>query len=224
MAAIVIKEWQRPDRAWLSRFSKFPTSIVSDCLGRYMGMNAEIKRLYDGIHLCGFALTVQSMVGNNIMSHFALTIAKPGDVLVIDAGAGLKNAVWGGVQAICAARRRVQGVVIDGVVRDGAEMRKNRFPVFCRGTTPNGPHKGWADSVNVPIQCGGVPVHPGDLVLGDDDGVVVVPKGEIPSVYDEARSRLKREKGWIAQINKGKSSLSAVGLTETYKKLDVEYR
>jgi len=187
-------------------------------------MGGHIKPIFKGIKVAGPALTIQSMAGNNMMSHLALSLAKPGDVLVIDAGGYLKNAVWGGVQATYAQKVGVGGLVLDGSIRDIQDMRRMKFPVYCKGVTPAGPHKGWADSVNVPIQCGGVPVRPGDLVVGDDDGIAVVPQEYLAGVYKEALSRLEKEEDWLRDIGKGKSSIEAVGLESALSKLEIEYR
>jgi len=224
MKAIVNKKIKRPDIKWIKKFEDIPPSIASDCLNRYYAMGGEIKPIFEDTKLCGIALTIQSMSGNNLMSHLALTFAQPGDVLVIDARQYTSNAVWGAIQAYYAQKKGVAGVVIDGAIRDVAEMRKSRFPVYCRGVTPAGPHKGWADSINVPIQCGGIPVMPGDLILGDDDGVVVVPQDRLEEVYKEARERMEQENKWKQAINEGKSSLDVVGLRDILERMEIEYR
>jgi len=224
MKAQVIKKIKRPSSEWIEKFKKIPSSILADCLNRYYGMNGHIKPIFEKIRLCGPALTIQSMAGNNLMSHLALTFAEPGDVLVIDAKGYIGGAVWGGVQAAYAIRRGVAGLVVDGAIRDVEDMRQMGFPVFCRGVTPVGPHKGWADSVNVPIQCGGIPVKAGDIVAGDDDGVAIVPREYLEEVYEDAVGRIKKEKSWLKKIEKGQSSLDAVGLGPLLQKMDIEYR
>jgi len=223
MKAIVRKKIDRPSPEWLEKFKPFPSSIISDCLNRYYAIGGEIKPIFRNIRLVGYALTIQSMSGNNMMSHFSLTFAQPGDVLVVDARGCLGNSVWGGIQAEYARKCGVRGLIVDGAIRDIKEMREMKFPVYCRGVTPAGPHKGWADNVNLPIQCGGVPVSPGDLVVGDDDGVAVVPKEFIPVVYEEAKTRLETEKIWLQKIRNGESSLDAVGLRPDLEKMDIEF-
>jgi len=224
MKAIVKKNIERPSAKWVEKFRQVPPSIVSDCLNRYYAMSAHIKPMIENSIVCGPALTIQSMAGNNLMSHLALTFAKKGDVLVIDARSNMSNAVWGGIQALFAKKQGVAGVVIDGVIRDVAEMREMRFPAYCRGVTPGGPHKGWADSINVPIQCGGVPVCPGDLILGGDDGIVVLPKEHLEAVYAEAQRRIRKEVEWIKEIEEGANSLDATGLRATLEKMDIDYK
>ena len=222
MKAKIIKDIKRPSADWIERFKPIPSSIISDCLNRYYGMTGEIRPIFEGSRICGPAVTIQSMAGNNIMSHYALTFAEPGDVLVIDARGYLGNAVWGGVQAAYAAKRQVAGLVVDGAIRDIEDMRRMRFPVYCKGVTPAGPHKGWADSINVPIQCGGIPVHPGDLIVGDDDGVTVIPLEMLDSVYEESIKRIKTEELWLEKIEKGASSLDAVGLRHILEEMGIE--
>jgi len=222
MKALVIKDFKRPSSDWIEKFKDIPASLISDCLNRYYAMKAEMRPIFEGIRLIGPALTIQSMAGNNMMSHLALTLAKPGDVLVIDARGYTGNAVWGGVQALYARKTGVAGLVVDGAIRDVEEMRKMRFPVYCKGVTPAGPHKGWADNINVPIQCGGIPVNPGDLIVGDDDGVAVIPQEYIERVYEDSLKRLKLEKSWIKNIENGQSSLDAVGLRSALDDMDIE--
>ncbi len=223
MKATVIRKIKRPSLEWVEKFKAIPSSIISDCLNRYNGMHGDIKPVFEGIKLCGPALTVQSMVGNNMGSHLALTFAEPGDVLVIDARGHIGTAALGGVQAACAVQRKVAGIVVDGAIRDVDDMRRMKFPVYCKAVTPNGPHKGWPDSVNVHIQCGGVPVSPGDMVVGDDDGIAVVPLGLLKEVYEKAIERLNKEKIWLEKIDNGESPLDAVGLRSTLEKMDIEY-
>jgi regulator of RNase E activity RraA len=208
MKAKIIKRVARPAAEWIEKFKSVPSSIASDCLNRYYGMSGEIRPIFEGIRLCGPAVTIQSMSGNNLMSHYALTFAEPGDVLVID--------------ALYAAKRGVAGLVVDGAIRDVEDMRRMRFPVFCKGFTPAGPHKGWADSVNVPVQCGGMPVHPGDLIIGDDDGVTVVPLALLQQVYEESIRRMEMEASWYEKIEKGQSSLDAVGLRNLLDQMEIE--
>lgn len=223
MKAVIVKNIKRPSADWIEKFRDIPSSIISDCLNRYYAMKGDVRPIFEGIRLIGPALTIQSMAGNNMMSHLALTFAEPGDVLVIDARGYMGNAVWGGVQALYASKVGVAGLVVDGAIRDVAEMRKMRFPAYCKGVTPAGPHKGWADSVNVPIQCGGIPVNPGDLIVGDDDGVAVVPLEYMEKVYEESLKRLKLEESWINNIEDGQSSLDAVGLRSALENMDIEF-
>lgn len=223
MKAKVVKRIIRPDRKWIECFKTIPASVVCDCMNRLYGMRAEIVPLQEGTRVCGPAVTVQCMTAGNMMLHLALTMVEAGDVLVADARGSTANAVWGGIQTVFARKAGVAGLVVDGAVRDVAEIRELKFPVYCKGVTPAGPHKGWADNINVPVQCGGVPVHPGDLIVGDDDGVVVVPCEKVEEIYNLAVKRMEIESGWIESIENGKNTLDAVGLREQLSQMDVEY-
>ena len=224
MAGIVYKKIDRPPKELIKAFRNIHTSIISDCLNRSYAMKAEIQPIFDGVRVCGPAITVQCMCGNNIASHIALTLCQKGDVIVIDGRGHPDTSIWGGIQTIYAKKIGVQGAVIDGAIRDAAEIRKRKFPVFCKGIVPTGPHKGWGDSVNVPIQCGGVPVNPGDLIVGDDDGIVVVPKMRLKEILNASRKRLALEKQWEKRMASGQNTLEAVGLVKHLESLDIEYR
>lgn len=191
-------------------------------MNRSQYMAAGIKCLLSETHIAGQAITIDNMVGNNLMSHMALGIAQPGDVIVIDAKGHLDTSVWGGIQTISAKKNGLAGVVIDGTVRDRKEIVGLGFPVFCRGVTGKGAHKGWADNINVPISCGGVPVLPGDLILGDDDGVAVIPFDQAEAVLATSRKRMEEEKEWIRGIEAGQSTLEAINLRKNIDFLKIE--
>lgn len=215
---VIRTEIERVAQKVVAGFRRLPTALVSDCLNRQYAMRADIKPILRDIHVVGCAVTVQSTVGNNLMSHEAIYLARPGDVLVIDGRGHVDTSIWGGVQAMAARRRKIAAVIVDGAIRDVAEMRRSRFPVFCKGVVPTGPHKGWGDSVNVPIQCGGVPVNPGDLIVGDDDGVVVVPREEAEEVLRLARARVRLEAKWRKAVTQGRTTLDVIGLTEVVRR------
>ena len=174
-------------------------------------MTAAIRRLCGG-HLAGPAHTIQTAVGDSATVHRALQEAPPGSVIVIDAQGSEARAVWGGVLTVAAMARGARGAVVDGVVRDLDEIAALGFTVFARGTCPAGPHKGFRGSVGVPVQCGGVIVEPGDIVVGDADGVTVVPAGRAGDALIEVERIAARERGWVERIEAGESSASILGL------------
>ena len=221
MLGVINKTVKRSSKKVIDGFKGIPTTIVSDAMNRMNCMIAEIKPLVSDIHTVGSAVTVQSMVGCNIMSHKAIYVAEPGDIIVFDARGHKNTSVWGFLQTKACAIRTLAGVVIDGTVRDSREVRESRFPVFCRGVTPAGPHKGWGDSINISIQCGGVSVNPGDIVVGDDDGVVVVPYEKAEEVLKESRNRLQIEKEWFEKLEKGISTMEILGLDKKIAELGV---
>jgi len=186
-------------------------------------MRAAIKALRPGVRCVGPAVTVQAMVGCNLMSHKAIYVAQAGDVIVFDAHAHVDTSVWGYLQTRACQIRRLAGVVIDGSVRDSDQVRESGFPVFCAGISPLGPHKGWGDSINVPIQCGGVRVAPGDIIVGDDDGVVVVPQESAATVVKIAHEYLEQEKNWFRELENGETTLSILDLDAKMKALGVRF-
>jgi RraA family protein len=166
----------RPPVDMMEGFRRFPTPDVSDLLNRLYAVDPQIRCLTGESHqVCGPALTVKVYPGDNLMVHKALDVAERGDVIIVDAGGSHMNAVLGDLISAKAKHRGVAGLVIDGLVRDLPNIQALDFPVFARGTTPIGPlHRGPGE-INYAICCGGVVVHPGDLVLGDAMGVVIVP-------------------------------------------------
>lgn len=223
MGGVIRRQIERPKPEVVAQFEALPSSIVSDAMNRANAMRATIKSLRPGVRCVGTAVTVQSMVGCNLMSHQAIYLAKPGDVLVIDGRGHVDTSIWGFVQTRACQIQGLAGVVIDGSVRDSAEIRECGYPVFCAGASPLGPHKGWGDSINLPIQCGGVRVAPGDIVVADDDGVVVVPQEWAERVAEAARACLEAEKGWFERLEQGESTVEILGLDQKIQSLGVQW-
>lgn len=219
MAQWIEVDFPRPDPELIRAIGKFPTGILGDCMNRFYGMDAAIKPLSAGRRICGPAFTIQSMESSNWGAHQALALAKPGDVLVISCRASTAGAAWGYVMTKAAKNARLGGAVIDGCIRDSEENREDDFPLFCRGVCPGGPHKGWPGNLNVAISCAGVPVLPGDIVVGDDDGVVVVPQARAQQVLEEAQKRKAGEDEWFRRLDEGVTTLELLGL-DPIKKTD----
>ncbi|MFC1717385.1 RraA family protein, partial [Candidatus Poribacteria bacterium] len=144
-------------------------------------------------------------------------------VLVIDAKGTTTRSCWGGLQTYAAKEREVSGIVIFGSVRDYQEIAEYDIPVYAAGVSPGGPLKGWGGFVNYPISCGGVPVLPGDVVVGDDDGIVVVPPDFLEEILPYCEERIKREEKWYKDVEQGISTIETVGLRENVEKLDIEF-
>ena len=187
---------------------------VSDCLERSMAMDAGIAPLAPKTPIIGQARTVRCMAGDNSALHAALELAEPGDVLVADAGGYLGNAVWGGLMTLAAVKKGIQGLIVDGAVRDRGDIENLDFPCYARGCTPAGPHKGFGGAFDAPISCGGVPVHSGDLIIADEDGVCVVPLNRIGATLEAYRALKKREAKTIQTINEGGSLAGIYGVPE----------
>lgn len=223
MPAVVYREIQRPASEVIAAYHEIPASIASDVLNRMNVMHASIKPLVNNVHLVGPAVTVKCMVGDNIMTHHAIYVAQPGDVLVIDARGHVHTSVWGGIQTFACRQRGIAGVIVDGSVRDLKDIRRIGVPVFCLGVTPAGPHKGWGGSINEPIQCGGVAVMPGDLIVADDDGVTVVPREQAERLIPVCRRRMAEEDDWVRRVGAGEATTRILGLDEKLEKLGVEW-
>ncbi|MPZ95591.1 MAG: hypothetical protein GEU96_11950 [Propionibacteriales bacterium] len=197
---------------WATRWQGLAAATISDCLDRLHAMDAGIHRI-SGHGVLGPAFTIETCAGDSATIHRALEVAPAGSVLVIDAGGHLGRAVWGNVLTVAAQHRGVRGVVLDGVVRDVDDLRAAEFPVFARGACPAGPHKGFAGRWGATVQCGGVVVATGDVVVGDADGVVVVPGSRIDGLPEAVRARVAEEERWISLIREGSTTATLLGLT-----------
>ena len=196
----------------LAPWRSIPTAVISDELNRACTMAAAIKPIAEGMAFAGQALTVQTMVGDNAPLHYALAYAWPGCVLVVYGRGHVDTALWGGVLTHGALVKGVAALVVDGSVRDVEEIHQTTFAVFSRGVVPNGPHKGFGGSVNTPISCAGTVVEPGDLVVGDGDGVVVVGPRRMDGLLDRCRARMAKEEGILAKLDGGEDSYVLQGL------------
>jgi 4-hydroxy-4-methyl-2-oxoglutarate aldolase len=200
----------------MSRFERaawdgVSAAALSDAIGRGGAMVSAIRRLCGG-RLVGPAHTIQTGLGDSSTIHRGLQSAPQDSVIVVDAQGSEARAVWGAVLSIAAIARGATGVVVDGVVRDLDEMAALDFTVFARGSCPAGPHKGFRGTVGVPVSCGGVLVRPGDIVVGDADGVTVVPAEQSAATLEEVERIRARERGWVDRIEMGESTVSILGL------------
>ena len=204
----IVKSYERGDPAIVEKFKGLASANISDVQGRQNTFHARIKPIYQPMRrLCGTALTVKARPGDNLLATKAIHMAQPGDVIVISSEYEESLTVWGGVMATMAAAKGVAGIVTDGVARDIAECRAVDLPVYAIGVTPVGPSKNGAGQINTTISCGGVIVHPGDIIVGDEDGVVVVYKDEAEAVLDRTYGRMEVERQWMEQIAAGETIL-----------------
>lgn len=169
----VITSIIRPKRALVDAFTDIPVANIGDNMGRLSCVSAAI-RPYGKLRMLGTALTVRGPVGDNLMFHKALDIAQPGDVIVVDGQGDMNHALCGEIMMRYAITRGVAGFLIDGCVRDVEGLAQLDFPVYARGVTPKGPYKSGPGEVNVPVVCGGQAILPGDIIVADADGIVVI--------------------------------------------------
>jgi 4-hydroxy-4-methyl-2-oxoglutarate aldolase len=168
-------EIKRPAKGLVEALSKFPVPNIGDVMERFRIMDPSIKPIASGMRVAGAAITVMVRPADNLMLHKAVELAAEGDVIVVDTGANTNNAVWGELMTLAALKKGIRGLIVDGAVRDPEEIKQTSFPVFARSMTGRGGYKDGPGEINFPISCGGVVVQPGDIVIGDENGVVVVP-------------------------------------------------
>lgn len=175
------------------QFIGVPVSNVSDCMSRLFAGGALLRPMHSGRPMSGPALTVRTRPGDNLMIHKALQMAAPGDIIVVDAGGDLTNAVIGDLVVGIAIQRGLGGFVINGAIRDAKAVREGDFPIFAAGVTHRGSYKDGPGEINVPIAIDGMVIEPGDLIIGDDDGVLCVPFDHVQSVLAAARKKADAE-------------------------------
>lgn len=198
----MVQKFTRPAEELVNAYRSLPSANIGDCCHR---MNC----MFDGIHsfnhlpLCGTAFTVKVPAGDNLMAQLALDYAQPGDILVID-GAGYTNrALVGGMMLTYAKERNLGGFVVNGAVRDIEDIEHSPLPVYAITRTPEGPYCEGPGEMNVPVCCGGQVVMPGDILVGDQDGIVVIPKEEAESVLDKVRKNLLQEQTDMQKMREG---------------------
>lgn len=201
---------RKVDNSVIEKFRALPVSNVSDCMARMSGFGADIRPYHRSGTLAGTAVTVRSRPGDNLMIHKALDMAGPGDVLVVDAGGDLSNSLMGELMLSYAIKRGLAGVVLNGAVRDLAWIKERDFPVFAAGVTHRGPYKDGPGEINLPICVSGNIIHPGDLILGDDDGVLSVGFDDVDEVFAAASKKHEAETRQLAAIEAGANDRSWV--------------
>jgi RraA family protein len=192
-----------------------PVANISDCMSRMTAAGPRLRPMHKGGPLAGPALTVKCRPGDNLMIHKALTMAQPGDVIVVDAGGDLTNALFGELMAATAIARGVAGVVLNGAVRDCVEIAAGDFPLYAAGVTHRGPYKDGPGEINTPIAIDGMVIHPGDLIVGDADGLLCVPFDEVEQVLAATRQKMEAEKKTMRDIAAGTLDTSWIDATLT---------
>jgi 4-hydroxy-4-methyl-2-oxoglutarate aldolase len=204
----IIRDFERVSPEVVQKAAGFQAAILADVAGRRGTVHGRIAALDPGMKLAGPAFTIEVRPGDNLMIHAAMSMAKPGDILVIDGKGDRTCALMGAIMVNACKQLKIGGIVMDGAMRDSLEIRELGFPVFCVGTNPNGPTKNVAGRIGHAITCGGVAVRSGDLVLADADGVVIVERERVAGLLPQARKKVDDEAARIAQILKGNTSAS----------------
>jgi len=217
----VITHIERTPKELIDKFCGIGTATVHEASGRKGAVDCAIKPIKAGVRLCGPAFTVQCHPGDNLMLHKAIERAQPGDVLVASVGRYYEAGYWGGLMATSAVAKKIGGLAIDGSIRDSAEIIKMGFPIFCRGFCILGTTKTVLGLINHPILFGGILVHPGDLILGDDDGMVVVGRRECEEVLEKSIKRVEAEKVKSEKLKAGVSSVELNQLEKVFRFLEM---
>lgn len=189
----IVKEFERATKEQVELFRGIPVANIDDCMNRTAAIHYSICPLSKA-PLLGTAFTVKVAEGDNLMFHAAMDMAKPGDVIMIDAGGDPHRAIFGGLMASYCKVRGISGIVVDGSIRDKEELEDMEdFPIYAKGATPNGPYKNGPGEIGTPVCVGGILVFPGDIVVGDQDGVVVIRPDEAEQIADAARAVVAKE-------------------------------
>jgi 4-hydroxy-4-methyl-2-oxoglutarate aldolase len=219
----VIRAIPRADHETAHKLGEFGVATVHEAQGRTGLMRPYMKPVYPGARVGATAVTVLCHAGDNLMIHAAIEVAKPGDVLVVATTSECTDGMFGDLLAVSCRARGIEGLVIDAGVRDTADITTMQFPVWSKAISAQGTVKATAGYVNVPIVCAGALVNPGDVIVGDQDGVVVVAQKSAEDVARLASERIAKEERNRERYRSGELSLDLSGLRAKLKELGVEY-
>ena len=220
---VIVREIDRADANDLDGLAALGVSTVHEADGRRGALATAIRPIHTGFTIAGSAVTVSSQPGDNVMIHAAIEVCRPGDILVVTTTSPSTDGMIGELLATSLRAHGVRGVVTDAGVRDVAQLRAMNFPVWTRAISPQGTVEASPGSVNIPVVCAGQVVHPGDAIVADDDGVVVVPRDRVPAVLAAGRARAESEDDKRVRLAGGELSVDMYGLRELLTRLGVEY-
>ncbi len=223
MRTVVVTDPPRADVGEAQTLGAYGVATVHEALGRVGYLGPEFRPAWPGARMGGTAVTVLCWPGDNLMIHVAIEQCRPGDVLVVATNSPSTDGLFGELFATALAHRGVRGVVLGCGVRDVAELREMGFPAWSRAVSAQGSVKATAGAVNVPVVLGGQVVHPGDVVVGDDDGVTVVPRADVPRALTASQARLDKEAVNRAAFQRGELGLDRYGLRDRLPEFGIEY-
>ncbi|MEN4892347.1 RraA family protein [Erwinia billingiae] len=218
----IVSEFSRPPRELVESFRNIPVANIDDAMNRLAAVNALI-RPFNNKPLLGTAFTVKVSEGDNLMFHKAMDMAQAGDVIVIDARGDVSRAIFGELMISYCVERKIAGVIVDGAVRDAEALAEMDIAIYARGVSPNGPYKNGPGEINMPISFGGQVVRPGDIILGDNDGIIVVRPEEGETILAMTREIEAKEADIMARIKDEKSYIRP-WVDEKLKELKCDYR
>lgn len=213
-----------PDKDVMMQFKTIPASNTCDVMGRNAAMNPRIRLVSSpkSQMMVGPALTVKVRAGDNLALHAALNMAEEGDVLVVSNEGDMTRSLMGEIMmAYLRYTKKAAGIVLDGPIRDIDEIGKWDFPVYCTGTTPGGPYKEGPGEVNVPVSCGNISVNPGDIILADPDGVIVIPRKDAARILEDAKKFQEADEKKLAAAKNGTANRAWVEKTLEAKEFEI---
>jgi regulator of RNase E activity RraA len=216
----VFQRTRKVDLGLAAKFKELPVSNVSDCMNRLAAGGAQLRPMHVSGYLSGPALTVKLPAGDNLMLHKALQLIEPGDVVIADASGETRNAITGQLMMEIAEKKGAAGVVIFGAIRDSGYFRTRNFPVYACGVTHRGPYRNGPGEINVPISIEGMVIEPGDLIIGDEDGILCVPFVDAETIFKAGRAKLSTEDDTRAATARG--DLDKPWVDEALKRLKCE--
>mgnify|MGYP003587307386 FL=1 len=193
------KSIQRPAKELIDGFAELPVANIADMMNRVFCLDAKIRPM-NAAPLCGPAFTISTRPGDNLLLHKALDMAQPGDILVVAAQGELSNSIMGELMALWAIKRGLGGFIFDGAIRDIGTLKKMEIPIYASGITPAGPYKDGPGEINFAVSCGGVVINPGDILVGDEDGVVVIKPEDAPELLKKAQAKNMAEQKIMQEI------------------------
>jgi 4-hydroxy-4-methyl-2-oxoglutarate aldolase len=221
LQSVVYKRIPRLDPALIERASRINVADLHEGLGPVVGrqclMRPEMRAVFPAARVCGQAITSFNFPGDNLMLHAAFRVAEPGDVLVLTNGGSPQGALWGEIASYYSRIRKLGGAVIDGATRDTVQITGMGFPVFASYISVSYPGKRGPGAVNVPVAVAGVTVNPGDLVVGDADGVLAIPPAQVETAVSNAESRMAKEADIKRKLDEGKTLYEVAGLKSLFE-------
>lgn len=209
----ILKRKRQVSAQLVQAFKGLPVANISDCMARMSSGGPRLRPMHKSGYLAGPALTVKSRPGDNLMIHKALTLAQPGDVIVVDAGGDLTNSLFGEIMVATSVKIGLAGVVLNGAVRDSEAIGAGTFPLYAAGVTHRGPYKDGPGEINVPIAIDGMVIEPGDLIVGDADGLLCIPYADAEEVLAATRKKMEIEAKMLADIAAGQLDTSWIDAT-----------
>lgn len=219
----VVRNIKRPDPEVVRMLGELGVATVHEAQGRTGLMKPYMRPIYPSARAAGTAVTISSQPGDNLMIHAAMDVCKRGDILVVTTTSESTDGMFGELLGVSCEAHGVVGLITDAGVRDTAELTAMDFPVWARAISAQGTVKSTAGSVNVPVVCAGMTVNPGDVVVADADGVVVVPREQAAAVAQAGRDRVDKEAKTRERLRNGELGLDFYGLREKLKQLGVNY-